>query len=199
MSNCSVLSQTGRNSQLDFASTHSAAEKQPFNYYYYCWTTLNIWKMFVGLFLQQQVIDQPKSCNKHVTAQRWWSSTRLSLRCLAFTWVIWPLEKSNTSSLSSLRMIMLFWQRLSLVRLAPTMSLMKVGQCLGHSCFRIWEQSNVTTLFFHFKIQRAFSSYLYEDHVEFGNINTLLLWWKVKEWCQQDEKCHHKVLFTKSR
>lgn len=61
----------------------------------------------------------------------------LSLRCLAFTWVIWPLEKSNTSSLSSLRMIMLFWQRLSLVRLAPTISLMKVGQCLGHSCFRI--------------------------------------------------------------
>ncbi|TNN60462.1 hypothetical protein EYF80_029313 [Liparis tanakae] len=59
------------------------------------------------------------------------------LRCLAFTWVICPLEKSNTSSLSSLRMIMLFWQRLSLVRLAPTMSLMKVGQCFGHSCFRI--------------------------------------------------------------
>lgn len=64
----------------------------------------------------------------------------LSLRCLAFTWVIWPLEKSKTSSLSSLRMIMLFWQRLSLVRLAPTMSLMKVGQCLGHSCFRIWRE-----------------------------------------------------------
>lgn len=61
----------------------------------------------------------------------------LSLRCLALTWVIWPLEKSNTSSLSSLRMTMLFWQRLSLVRLAPTMSVMKVGQCLGHSCFRI--------------------------------------------------------------
>ena len=54
------------------------------------------------------------------------------------TWVICPLEKSNTSSLSSLRMIMLFWHRLSLVRLAPTMSLMNVGQCLGHSCFRIY-------------------------------------------------------------
>ena len=65
--------------------------------------------------------------------------TDLSLRCLALTWVICPLEKSNTSSLSSLRMIMLFWQRLSLVRLAPTMSLMKVGQCLGHSCFRIYQ------------------------------------------------------------
>lgn len=63
--------------------------------------------------------------------------TDLSFRCLALTWVIWPLEKSNTSSLSSFRMTMLFWQRLSLVRLAPTMSLMKVGQCLGHSCFRI--------------------------------------------------------------
>lgn len=63
--------------------------------------------------------------------------TDLSLRCLALTWVIWPLEKSNTSSLSSLRIAMLFWQRLSLVRLAPTISLMKVGQCLGHSCFRI--------------------------------------------------------------
>lgn len=62
----------------------------------------------------------------------------LSFRCLALTWVIWPLEKSKTSSLSSLRMTMLFWQRLSLVRLAPTMSLMKVGQCLGHSCFRIY-------------------------------------------------------------
>lgn len=62
----------------------------------------------------------------------------LSFRCLALTWVICPLEKSKTSSLSSLRMIMLFWHRLSLVRLAPTMSLMKVGQCLGHSCFRIY-------------------------------------------------------------
>lgn len=62
----------------------------------------------------------------------------LSFRCLALTWVICPLEKSNTSSLRSFRMIMLFWQRLSLVRLAPTMSLMNVGQCFGHSCFRIW-------------------------------------------------------------
>lgn len=86
----------------------------------------------------------------------WSSSTHLSLRCLAFTWVIWPLEKSNTSSLSSLRMIMLFWQRLSLVRLAPTMSLMKVGQCLGHSCFRIWGQRHVTILFFKLKNQKAF-------------------------------------------
>lgn len=67
--------------------------------------------------------------------------TDLSFRCLALTWVIWPLEKSNTSSLSSFRMTMLFWQRLSLVRLAPTMSLMKVGQCLGHSCFRICRRS----------------------------------------------------------
>lgn len=63
--------------------------------------------------------------------------SHLSFRCLAFTWVIWPLEKSNTSSLRSFRMIMLFWQRLSLVRLAPTMSLINVGQCFGHSCFRI--------------------------------------------------------------
>ncbi len=66
--------------------------------------------------------------------------TDLSFKCLALTWVIWPLEKSKTSSLSSLRMTMLFWQRLSLVRLAPTMSLIKVGQCLGHSCFKIYKQ-----------------------------------------------------------
>lgn len=70
----------------------------------------------------------------------------LSFRCLDLTWVIWPLEKSNTSSLSNLRIAMLFWQRLSLVRLAPTMSLMKVGQCLGHSCFRIWEQCKEAAL-----------------------------------------------------
>lgn len=33
---------------------------------------------------------------------------------------------------------MLFWHRLSLVRLAPTISLINVGQCFGHSCFKIW-------------------------------------------------------------
>lgn len=76
----------------------------------------------------------------------------LSLRCLALTWVIWPLEKSKTSSLSSLRMTMLFWQRLSLVRLAPTMSLMKVGQCLGHSCFRIYRHRDTK---WHFPLGRT--------------------------------------------
>lgn len=109
----------------------------------------------------------------------------LSFRCLALTWVICPLEKSNTSSLSSLRMIMLFWHRLSLVRLAPTMSLMKVGQCLGHSCFRIYtsrgdtlslivpvlticnDRTDVFLKFFFF--------YLYEDHVEFSNVHSIFL------------------------
>lgn len=134
----------------------------------------------------------PRRQNKWcATAEPLWSSTRLSLRCLAFTWVIWPLEKSNTSSLSSLRMIMLFWQRLSLVRLAPTMSLMKVGQCLGHSCFRIWAQSRIMSppsSHPQAKKQKAFFPYLYEDHVEFGNINALLLWRQVRTamsaWCQ---------------
>lgn len=93
-------------------------------------------------FFSQQII---KTNSSHLLHLIWLCFLRymrmqhadLSLRCLALTWVIWPLEKSKTSSLSSLRMTMLFWQRLSLVRLAPTMSLMKVGQCLGHSCFKI--------------------------------------------------------------
>lgn len=53
-----------------------------------------------------------------------------------FTWVRCPIEKSNTSSDSSLRMIMLFSQRVSLVLLAPTRSGMKLGHLLGHSCFK---------------------------------------------------------------
>lgn len=130
----------------------------------------------------------------------WSSSTHLSLRCLAFTWVIWPLEKSNTSSLSSLRMIMLFWQRLSLVRLAPTMSLMKVGQCLGHSCFRIWGQSHVTILFFTLKKPKSLFFFL--------PVRGSCWVWKykrppsavkVRRVMSAGLKTHHKLLFTLKR
>ena len=79
----------------------------------------------------------------------------VSLRCLAFACVIWPLEKSNTSSLqwkrevsedntkhcmvylNSFKTIMLFWQSDSLVLLAPTISLINVGQLWGHSYLTI--------------------------------------------------------------
>merc|ERR1719186_1510630 len=60
-----------------------------------------------------------------------------SFKCLALVCVICPEEKSNTSSESSLRMTMLFWQRLSLVLLAPIISGMKDSQFLGHSLFKI--------------------------------------------------------------
>lgn len=93
--------------------------------------------------------------------------TDLSLRCFALTWVIWPLEKSNTSSLSSLRMAMLFWQRLSLVRLAPTISLIKVGQCLGHSCFRICKNKKVLQIWPKMKSPRnEYSTSTSWPHVE---------------------------------
>lgn len=68
-----------------------------------------------------------------------------SFKCLIFVWVIWPSEKSNTSSLSSFMMTILFWHRASLLRLLPTISWMNVGQFFGHSCFRIcnvgWHRS----------------------------------------------------------
>ena len=50
------------------------------------------------------------------------------------TWVISPREKSNTSSLSNFRMIMLFSHSVSLVLDAPTMSGMKLCHLCGHSC-----------------------------------------------------------------
>lgn len=68
------------------------------------------------------------------------SEHMVSFRCLALVCVIWPLEKSNTSSLRSLRIAMLFWQRLSLVLLAPTMSGINDSQFLGHSRFNTWWQ-----------------------------------------------------------
>jgi len=63
----------------------------------------------------------------------------VSFKCLALVWVICPLEKSNTSSLNNFRIAMLFWQRLSLVLLAPTMSGMKDCQFFGHSLFKTYE------------------------------------------------------------
>lgn len=47
--------------------------------------------------------DEPLYCPLPV-----YSVQYLSFRCFALTWVICPLEKSKTSSLSSFRMIMLF-------------------------------------------------------------------------------------------
>lgn len=63
------------------------------------------------------------------------SEHMVSFKCFAFVCVIWPLEKSNTSSLRSLRIAILFWQRLSFVLLAPTMSGINDSQFLGHSRF----------------------------------------------------------------
>lgn len=54
-----------------------------------------------------------------------------------FSVTIWSLEKSKTSSLRSLRICILFSQRISDVLDDPTRSLMKDGQFCGHSCFRI--------------------------------------------------------------
>ena len=56
-----------------------------------------------------------------------------SFKCLALVWVIWPELKSNTSSLSSLRITMLFWHNDSFVFEAPMMSGMKLSQFFGHS------------------------------------------------------------------
>jgi hypothetical protein len=68
------------------------------------------------------------------------SEHMVSFKCLALVCVIWPLEKSNTSSLRSLRIAILFWQRLSLVLLAPTMSGINDSQFLGHSRFSTWKE-----------------------------------------------------------
>mmetsp|Transcript_9303 Transcript_9303/g.29576 ORF Transcript_9303/g.29576 Transcript_9303/m.29576 type:complete len:265 (+) Transcript_9303:235-1029(+) len=62
---------------------------------------------------------------------------------LIFAVVMASLEKSKTSSESSLRMCMLFSHRISEVREAPQMSPMNDGQLCGHSCFRI----DTSTLF----------------------------------------------------
>lgn len=51
----------------------------------------------------------------------------------------------RTSSLSSLRMTMLFWHSVSLVLLAPTISGMKLGQLCGHSCLRICNGARETS------------------------------------------------------
>lgn len=108
--------------------------------------------------------------------------TCLSFKCLAFTWVIWPLEKSNTSSLNSFRITILFWQRLSLVLLAPTMSLIKVGQCFGHSCFSIWKAKHPYVRYIrkakHFitRLKTLWTlAYLDKNHIQFPNIHFLFL------------------------
>lgn len=58
-------------------------------------------------------------------------------RFLALTDVIWSWEKSNTSSDNSRRIAMLFSQIERLVWHDETISLIKVGQLCGHSCFNI--------------------------------------------------------------
>ena len=73
------------------------------------------------------------------TSENW--EHMVSFKCLAFVWVIWPLEKSKTSSLRSLRMIMLFWHKDSLVLDAPMMSGMKLSQLFGHSRLRICKKT----------------------------------------------------------
>jgi len=69
------------------------------------------------------------------------SAHMLSFRCLAFVWVICPLEKSKTSSLRSFKIAMLFWHSDSFVLLAPTMSVTKLSQFFGHSRFKIYKKN----------------------------------------------------------
>ena len=86
-------------------------------------------------------ISQLTNTNKHNWKICENSEHMVSFKCFAFTCVICPLEKSNTSSLNSFRMIILFWHRLSLVLLAPTISGMKDCQFFGHSLFKTYEEN----------------------------------------------------------
>lgn len=86
-------------------------------------------EIVIKYLLTMTNIQRRKTC--------WNCEHMVSFRCLALVWVIWPVEKSNTSSDSNLRMTMLFWHIDSLVLLAPTMSGMNDCQFLGHSLFRI--------------------------------------------------------------
>lgn len=56
------------------------------------------------------------------------------------TFVMSPLAKSNTSSLSSLRMTILFSHNVSLLLEAPTSSGMKLSHLCGHTCLTICTQ-----------------------------------------------------------
>ena len=93
----------------------------------------------------------------------------VSLRCLALVCVICPLEKSKTSSLSNFKMIMLFWQRDSLVFEAPIMSGMKLSQFFGHSRFNIYKKKLKCTSG-RITISKS-NRYLNENHVQFVQIS----------------------------
>lgn len=67
-------------------------------------------------------------------------------RFFALADVIWSWEKSNTSSDRSRRITMLFSHIDRLVRHEETISLMKVGQLCGHSCFRIETRTRLSLL-----------------------------------------------------
>lgn len=102
----------------------------------------------------------------------------VSFRCFAFVCVICPLEKSKTSSDKSFKMAMLFWQRLSFVLLAPTISPMNDSQFFGHSRFRTWKKIKPNVWFgltkpFEIVVFQFFLKliYLHENHVEFVQVD----------------------------
>lgn len=104
-----------------------------------------------------------------------------SFRCLALICVMFPEEKSNTSSESNFRMAMLFWHKLSLVLLAPTMSEMNDGQCLGHSRSRMSTRTMFNLLRYTFSLSASSLSddvlimsptmyFLMPSHCSLGNV-----------------------------
>ena len=92
-------------------------------------------------------------------------------------------------------MAMLFVQRDSLVLLAPTISLINVGQFRGHSCFTICREENIkvthlgkvvinmhdnkleknTTVNYHDDCKVEGGTYQYKDDVQLRNKDLLLL------------------------
>lgn len=70
------------------------------------------------------------------------------------------------------------------------------GPVLGPFLLQDLQQTSVTLLSFQLKKPNAAFSHLYEDHVEFGDINTLLLWRKVRRVTSAGWKCQHKPLLT---
>jgi hypothetical protein len=77
-------------------------------------------------------------------------------------------------------MIMLFSQRVRLVREDATISGMKEGQSLGHACFRIYSRQLTP------RIARGKAD-LYEDKVQFVQISLLpphssLIWWYIHRY-----------------
>lgn len=117
--------------------------------------------------------------NWHNWNTAWNSPQNCCFRWWAFAWVIWPDEKSKTSSLkwstnvqikknfnvflilylNSFKIIILFWHNDSFARLAPTISEIKSGQFLGHSLLTIFKTKEIILIII-FKIHFLKTFYL---------------------------------------